>query len=1486
MSAVLYLNAIPKNDIDQHEKLIDALAAGELLPGTKQEKLNGEPLYSIRINKKERIIYARYSYAGEQHLLILDIDKKHKYNIHAFKNFIRRNREALNAKIDRLEAEAPKSDAGSSSTAKPKKTFKRIPMQLYDGEIFQLDPVQTSVKSRTVAQGGPGTGKTCLAEHYLEIGAQHGKKVLYITQSANLVAHIKESWQESPAYDPENKNIELRTYDELAQLEGHARTKFNSWLAEYESSTKKPPQFTEEALYQEFRIRSGYSEEDYLNPEKVGQKQATFHGDDRIWINTAYKHWMQYCVENNLRFTEFHPLVIPAEEDKYDLVVVDESQDFSHHQLSEIIKLAKNKNIIFFVDPRQSLHDNNPKVIYLQTLLGKTGKYVQLETSYRSAPNIMRLAKAVSELKKAATPGTQKAESAIKIPENDLGEVNWQEINESSIDEIVKNYAHNKDVCIITTEENKPLFTKRGFTQVFTPEEIKGLQYKRAILYGVLEQAGYAKVNGIFNNDGIILANKQDTAFAGPLNTLFTSITRAKESLAIYYKKSHSTRNLVKLMKGACRIQEQARLAPAQETSKEDWLLQAEKLFKNGARDQAEATLRTHCKMEEDAIAMQFSAWKPAEVNANIPIANNVAEPSNKNKKNKKKKPGANDGKAENTDNKNSQEEVLKYLLAAGGATQDEQNRILGELSLKPSAEKPSSPLAEAIKDSNLSKIDELLQSENADNLDWNLVVDGKTALSLACKPQRQQTAEQYAIIDKLLKRTDVDLDPLDNAQVFPFKDLIISGNHTLAALFFKAKRFKFESCFAAMKEEHDQHKRSQIANTLLAVYKDISDESTHKEIIDVFMKHSREDVPLLIGYYQKRKKYAAAIDLYQQLALASPLPLLVLDNCIELLRNLNRPALPKDYARQFHEFFVYFSSEAGYQQKDRKMLANQLARLEQYFERNQSAFSGYLFSRLAMECGSFNLHAGRTQIMAEKAANMGQPHAQLHFATHIFVGVQHQNNTTEGPDFEKQIFRRIQCASDAGLLDAHVKLGHCYELGIGVTKNPKKAYTLYSKAAEHHYLAGLENQGRCLRAGVGVAKNPEEAYALYNKYARQGSIAGHYLKAQCLDDGIGVKQDHEHAYELYCALTRFKDDASAITLARRMRYGQAQPPDSNISLVKMLENADLTKSYYDKDATTQAYCDAIEDGIFYHEDRDASIFRNYLRLAATLEINNKISQLNLGRCYAYGIGVEQNLAEAFRWYKKSASAGCVDAMYAVEQCYELGVGINKSEVNHKEANNKMIARAFSDTEKLPTLMKDGMNFLDYLKQIILAKTVSQKHLNILMFLLDITDDARLNKAWSQGFESNGTLLIKMCASKELNTAPIIRRLIQNKSVDINVIVANTIAPGITIKSCAFSKAVVQQTAGNLLTILPSFLMHPTYNNDFKRTLKALDKQMYEILHKKLGEFILCAPKRQGSIFGSGEINERFMDLISFLNKLKNESKTGASTSKPIRPKS
>ena len=59
-------------------------------------------------------------------------------------------------------------------------------------------------------------------------------------------------------------------------------------------------------------------------------------------------------------------------------------------------------------------------------------------------------------------------------------------------------------------------------------------------------------------------------------------------------------------------------------------------------------------------------------------------------------------------------------------------------------------------------------------------------------------------------------------------------------------------------------------------------------------------------------------------------------------------------------------------------------------------------------------------------------------------------------------------------------------------------------------------------------------------------------------------------------------------------------------------------------------------------------------------EQGNTGAQFNLGICYLFGHGVEQDFEEAAKWFRKAAEQGNAEAQFNLGVCYEHGHGVEQ----------------------------------------------------------------------------------------------------------------------------------------------------------------------------------------------------------------------------------
>ncbi|RIA84877.1 kinase-like domain-containing protein, partial [Glomus cerebriforme] len=98
----------------------------------------------------------------------------------------------------------------------------------------------------------------------------------------------------------------------------------------------------------------------------------------------------------------------------------------------------------------------------------------------------------------------------------------------------------------------------------------------------------------------------------------------------------------------------------------------------------------------------------------------------------------------------------------------------------------------------------------------------------------------------------------------------------------------------------------------------------------------------------------------------------------------------------------------------------------------------------------------------------------------------------------------------------SQLKLGYCYDIGIGTEVDKTKAFKFYTLAAEKGHKIAQNNLGVLYENGEGTEKNSEKAFYWYNKAAENGDEVAQYNLGDCYENGIGVEKDEIKAFEYY----------------------------------------------------------------------------------------------------------------------------------------------------------------------------------------------------------------------------------------------------------------------------------------------------------------------------------------------------------------------------------
>ena len=239
----------------------------------------------------------------------------------------------------------------------------------------------------------------------------------------------------------------------------------------------------------------------------------------------------------------------------------------------------------------------------------------------------------------------------------------------------------------------------------------------------------------------------------------------------------------------------------------------------------------------------------------------------------------------------------------------------------------------------------------------------------------------------------------------------------------------------------------------------------------------------------------------------------------------------------------------------------------------------------------------------------------------------------------------RLQKLAKNGNANAQVALGKIYFDGLLEQKqNHKKAFELFTQAAEQGSPQAMFNLGLCYDGGFGIKKNQAEALRWYNQAAETG------LPEAQLSAAILAERSGDYATALHFLKLRANagDTGAMHRVASFLLNGLGGPANPEEAISYLLEAA------RQGDSRSQVLlADCYQSGIGvernYHE------MFNWLTLAA--QDGDPEAQAKLGYCYQKGLGIAANPELAYSWFKTAATAAYGPALVHLGDCYRYGDG-------------------------------------------------------------------------------------------------------------------------------------------------------------------------------------------------------------------------------------
>jgi hypothetical protein len=162
---------------------------------------------------------------------------------------------------------------------------------------------------------------------------------------------------------------------------------------------------------------------------------------------------------------------------------------------------------------------------------------------------------------------------------------------------------------------------------------------------------------------------------------------------------------------------------------------------------------------------------------------------------------------------------------------------------------------------------------------------------------------------------------------------------------------------------------------------------------------------------------------------------------------------------------------------------------------------------------------------------------------TRSLLGLAYMALNPDGSDFDpKKAFTLLTRAAEAGDAEAQYELGKLYETGLGVPADPERALALFRAAADQDFADAINDLGfLTYQGGLGVSADPAAALALFERAADLRHPQAMFNYAALIDDGIVPERGPETAARyLYDALRTGSQDVLDILSDRPAMFTDA----------------------------------------------------------------------------------------------------------------------------------------------------------------------------------------------------------------------------------------------------------------------------------------------------------------------------------------------------------
>jgi hypothetical protein len=532
----------------EYEWLNKSLNSENVVFSNDIKKLKSHQIYSNDINDKKgkkllKAIWTTSKLDGEDCFVLLDVVKGKYENSKYLKQKLILNQFFQTG--EHIHGQVKESDFEDSVYQLGEEIDR--PLYFSHRKVIKLSEEQEAILQKDfysgfyILSGIAGSGKTSVAYLKLKELSKNGHKCLFTTGNSHLADHLKKMFVEENL----GENIEFLGYKDLmdsyySNVSDLEKVGFEEFVNYVGGKKITKSGLSLEMLYSVMQYIAANPD---ITPGKRQFYQEIKEKDFKSYVELYYKYLENLEKENKIDLS-LSTLELKDQNNSFDYIVVDESQDLSPREI-ENISLLRDRQIgavMFNVDANQHSNISLP-IKYLKSHENTKEIINVLDSSFRIPKDISKLAQGIVDARSFVMQG---------IPDKDMikafssSNVNQGNVLHIDLKEGQKFFDSTQIAVIVLNAEDKKEAEELlpNITQIFTADEIKGLEYNTVIVYNP-----YDNFSNILQKHHTISWNKSDIKNNLPkdinsvnhdekilFNQFFTSVTRAKSNIYILEK--------------------------------------------------------------------------------------------------------------------------------------------------------------------------------------------------------------------------------------------------------------------------------------------------------------------------------------------------------------------------------------------------------------------------------------------------------------------------------------------------------------------------------------------------------------------------------------------------------------------------------------------------------------------------------------------------------------------------------------------------------------------------------------------------------------------------------------------------------------------------------------------------------------------------------------------------------------------------------------